>query len=72
MLELVLENGSGLSRTERISAGSLGQLLLAAFRSAAMPELMASLPGPRRGRHDEEGALPAQSSQDRRTSRPAR
>jgi D-alanyl-D-alanine carboxypeptidase/D-alanyl-D-alanine-endopeptidase (penicillin-binding protein 4) len=42
--ELVLENGSGLSRTERISAGSLGQLLLAAFRSAAMPELMASLP----------------------------
>ena len=42
--ELVLENGSGLSRIERISAGNLGQLLLAAFRSASMPELMASLP----------------------------
>jgi D-alanyl-D-alanine carboxypeptidase/D-alanyl-D-alanine-endopeptidase (penicillin-binding protein 4) len=42
--ELVLETGSGLSRIERISAGSLGQLLLAAFRSASMPELMASLP----------------------------
>ena len=42
--ELVLENGSGLSRIERISARNLGQLLLAAFRSASMPELMASLP----------------------------
>jgi D-alanyl-D-alanine carboxypeptidase/D-alanyl-D-alanine-endopeptidase (penicillin-binding protein 4) len=42
--ELVLENGSGLSRVERISAASLGQLLLAAFRSAVMPELIASLP----------------------------
>src|SRR5688572_8690908 len=35
--ELVLENGSGLSRIERISARSLGQILLAAFRSAVMP-----------------------------------
>ncbi len=42
--ELVLENGSGLSRLERISARSLGQLLSNAFRSAVMPELMASLP----------------------------
>ena len=42
--ELVLENGSGLSRIERISAGNLAQLLLAAFKSAVMPELMASLP----------------------------
>ena len=42
--ELVLENGSGLSRVERISARSLGQLLIAAFRSPVMPELMASLP----------------------------
>jgi serine-type D-Ala-D-Ala carboxypeptidase/endopeptidase (penicillin-binding protein 4) len=42
--ELVLENGSGLSRTERISARNLGELLLAAFRSAVMPELIASLP----------------------------
>jgi D-alanyl-D-alanine carboxypeptidase/D-alanyl-D-alanine-endopeptidase (penicillin-binding protein 4) len=42
--ELVLENGSGLSRVERISARNLGELLLTAFRSAVMPELMASLP----------------------------
>jgi serine-type D-Ala-D-Ala carboxypeptidase/endopeptidase (penicillin-binding protein 4) len=42
--ELVLENGSGLSRAERISAHSLGQVLLAAFRSPVMPELIASLP----------------------------
>ena len=42
--ELVLENGSGLSRRERISAESLGRLLHAAWRSAVMPELMASLP----------------------------
>ena len=42
--ELVLENGSGLSRAERISARNLGQLLLAAYRSPVMPELMASLP----------------------------
>ena len=42
--ELVLENGSGLSRIERISARSLGQLLVSAFRSPVMPELMASLP----------------------------
>lgn len=42
--ELVLDNGSGLSRTERISAAGLGDLLLAAWRSPVMPELMASLP----------------------------
>ena len=42
--ELVIENGSGLSRTERISAAHLGQLLVAAYHSAIMPELMASLP----------------------------
>jgi D-alanyl-D-alanine carboxypeptidase/D-alanyl-D-alanine-endopeptidase (penicillin-binding protein 4) len=42
--ELVLENGSGLSRRERISAEGLGCLLQAAWRSAVMPELMASLP----------------------------
>jgi D-alanyl-D-alanine carboxypeptidase/D-alanyl-D-alanine-endopeptidase (penicillin-binding protein 4) len=39
-----MDNGSGLSRTERISARSMGELLLAAFRSPVMPELMASLP----------------------------
>ena len=42
--ELVLENGSGLSREERISAEHMGRLLLEAWRSAAMPELMSSLP----------------------------
>jgi D-alanyl-D-alanine carboxypeptidase/D-alanyl-D-alanine-endopeptidase (penicillin-binding protein 4) len=44
--ELVLENGSGLSRIERISARNLGELLLAAYRSPVMPELIASLPVP--------------------------
>ncbi|MHB1515258.1 MAG: D-alanyl-D-alanine carboxypeptidase/D-alanyl-D-alanine endopeptidase [Acidiferrobacteraceae bacterium] len=42
--ELVLQNGVGLSRTERISARHLGQLLLYAYNSRYMPELMASLP----------------------------
>lgn len=42
--ELVLENGCGLSRVERISAGSLGQVLGDAWKSQWMPELMASLP----------------------------
>jgi D-alanyl-D-alanine carboxypeptidase/D-alanyl-D-alanine-endopeptidase (penicillin-binding protein 4) len=42
--ELVLENGSGLSRQERISAGHMGRLLLEAWRSSVMPELMSSLP----------------------------
>ncbi|MGH8751782.1 MAG: D-alanyl-D-alanine carboxypeptidase/D-alanyl-D-alanine endopeptidase [Burkholderiales bacterium] len=42
--ELVLENGAGLSRIERISARHLGALLLAAYRSPLMPELMSSLP----------------------------
>ncbi len=41
--ELVIENGSGLSRIERISAAHLGQMLLNAFQSPIMPELMASL-----------------------------
>ncbi|MCM8595449.1 D-alanyl-D-alanine carboxypeptidase/D-alanyl-D-alanine-endopeptidase [Accumulibacter sp.] len=42
--ELVLDNGSGLSRSERISADGLAQLLRAAWRSPVMPELIASLP----------------------------
>jgi len=42
--ELALENGSGLSRIERISAGNLGAILLSAYASPVMPELMASLP----------------------------
>lgn len=42
--ELVLDNGSGLSRKERVSAESLARLLLAAWQSPVMPELMSSLP----------------------------
>ncbi len=44
MPELVIENGSGLSRAGRISAGSLARLLVAAYRSSVMPEFVASLP----------------------------
>ena len=42
--ELIIENGSGLSRIDRISAQNLLALLTAAFHSAAMPEFVASLP----------------------------
>jgi D-alanyl-D-alanine carboxypeptidase/D-alanyl-D-alanine-endopeptidase (penicillin-binding protein 4) len=42
--ELVLENGSGLSRVERISAASLAAVLQAAWKSPMMPEFMSSLP----------------------------
>jgi len=41
---LVLENGSGLARNERISAEGLADVLLAAYRSQYMPEFAASLP----------------------------
>ena len=40
----VFENGSGLSRDERISAAALGRMLQVAWRSPVMPELMSSLP----------------------------
>ena len=42
--ELVLENGCGLSRVERISANSLANVLADAWKSQWMPELMSSLP----------------------------
>ncbi|MBF5040199.1 D-alanyl-D-alanine carboxypeptidase/D-alanyl-D-alanine-endopeptidase [Methylophilus sp. 13] len=42
--ELVLENGSGLSRNERISAEHLAQLLVTAYQRPVMPVFMASLP----------------------------
>ena len=42
--ELEIENGSGLSRRERISAGSLNRLLLDAWKNPVMPEFIASLP----------------------------
>ncbi|MDR0576679.1 MAG: D-alanyl-D-alanine carboxypeptidase/D-alanyl-D-alanine-endopeptidase [Candidatus Accumulibacter sp.] len=44
MPELRLDNGSGLSREERASADGLARLLLAAWQSPVMPELMSSLP----------------------------
>ncbi|MBN8755057.1 MULTISPECIES: D-alanyl-D-alanine carboxypeptidase/D-alanyl-D-alanine endopeptidase [Variovorax] len=40
----VFENGSGLSRDERISAAALGKMLQVAWRSPVMPELVSSLP----------------------------
>jgi D-alanyl-D-alanine carboxypeptidase/D-alanyl-D-alanine-endopeptidase (penicillin-binding protein 4) len=42
--ELVVENGAGLSRIERVSARHLGELLLRAWNSPVMPEFVASLP----------------------------
>jgi len=42
--ELVLDNGSGLSRDGRISARHLGEILLTAYQSPYMPEFLASLP----------------------------
>ena len=42
--ELVIENGSGLSRAERISAATLGRILVAAYRAPTMPEFVSSLP----------------------------
>jgi D-alanyl-D-alanine carboxypeptidase/D-alanyl-D-alanine-endopeptidase (penicillin-binding protein 4) len=40
----LVDNGAGLSRSERISARALGLLLQHAYRSPLMPELLASLP----------------------------
>jgi D-alanyl-D-alanine carboxypeptidase/D-alanyl-D-alanine-endopeptidase (penicillin-binding protein 4) len=42
--ELILENGCGLSRVERISAATLGNVLFDAWNSQWMSEFMASLP----------------------------
>jgi D-alanyl-D-alanine carboxypeptidase/D-alanyl-D-alanine-endopeptidase (penicillin-binding protein 4) len=39
-----MDNGSGLSRSERISAQALARMLQTAYRSPLMPELMSSLP----------------------------
>ena len=41
--ELVMENGAGLSRADRISSRHLAQVLIAAYGSPLMPEYMASL-----------------------------
>ncbi len=42
--ELVIENGSGLSRTERIAPRTMARMLIAAFKSPLMPEFISSLP----------------------------
>lgn len=41
---LVIENGSGLSRIERVTARTLAEVLLAAWRRPFMPEFIAALP----------------------------
>jgi D-alanyl-D-alanine carboxypeptidase/D-alanyl-D-alanine-endopeptidase (penicillin-binding protein 4) len=42
--DLQLDNGAGLSRDARISAGLLGKLLLHVYKQAYMPEFIAALP----------------------------
>ena len=42
--DLQLDNGAGLSRDARISAGLLGELLLHIYKQAYMPEFIAALP----------------------------
>ncbi|MDZ4210507.1 MAG: D-alanyl-D-alanine carboxypeptidase/D-alanyl-D-alanine-endopeptidase [Methylotenera sp.] len=42
--ERVIENGSGVSRIARMSAGHLGQMLVSTYHGAVMPEMMASMP----------------------------
>lgn len=42
--QLVIENGSGLSRIERVAVDHLGQMLIDAYQSPTMPELLSSLP----------------------------
>ena len=42
--DLVMENGSGLSRIEQVSAATLASLLQAAWKSPVMPEFIASMP----------------------------
>lgn len=41
---LAIENGSGLSRNDRVSAGAIAAVLKHAWSSPVMPELIASLP----------------------------
>jgi serine-type D-Ala-D-Ala carboxypeptidase/endopeptidase (penicillin-binding protein 4) len=59
--ELILENGCGLSRVERISVATLASVLADAWKSQWMSELMASLPvsgvdGTMKGRNVPAGA----------------
>lgn len=41
---LVIDNGSGLSRSARVTAHTMGNMLVHAWHSPVMPELLASLP----------------------------
>jgi len=42
--KLVIENGSGLSRIEQITAEEMGRMLVAAYQSPVMPEFISSMP----------------------------
>jgi len=42
--DVVIGNGAGLSRSDRISATTFGKLLIAAWHSPVMSELVASMP----------------------------
>jgi D-alanyl-D-alanine carboxypeptidase/D-alanyl-D-alanine-endopeptidase (penicillin-binding protein 4) len=42
--ELVIENGAGLSRNDRVSAATMADILRQGWASAVMPEMVASLP----------------------------
>ncbi len=42
--ELVIDNGSGLSRSERIAPLTMGRMLVAAYQSPLMPEFISSMP----------------------------
>jgi MATE family multidrug resistance protein len=42
--QLIIDNGSGLSRQERVSAAALARVLYAAYHSPYQPEFLASLP----------------------------
>jgi len=44
LADMVIDNGSGLSRTERISALEMAAVLRSAYRSRWAPEFLASLP----------------------------
>ncbi|MEJ5150480.1 D-alanyl-D-alanine carboxypeptidase/D-alanyl-D-alanine endopeptidase [Comamonas sp. MYb396] len=44
MAQPTIDNGAGLSRDARITAGSLAKMLSVAWNSNVMPELMASMP----------------------------
>ncbi len=40
----MIDNGAGLSRDARVSAATLGRMLVSAFESPTMPEFISSMP----------------------------